>query len=195
LTVVQRVAEAVKAAEDLRELGVASIGHGRRLLDAVAALGGGQPAAEASPAPAPALETIGEAERRQLTVMFCDLVGLTALSVRFDPEDLRDVIGAYQRCVANIVARFAGFVAKYMGDGVLIYFGYPEAHEDDAEWAAGIAVIDAVGRLATAVRLNVRLGIASGLVVVGDLIGAGAKAREIDLHRKRLPRGVLRWVW
>jgi class 3 adenylate cyclase len=172
LTVVQRVAEAVKAAEDLRELGVASIGHGRRLLDAVAALGGGQPAAEASPAPAPALETIGEAERRQLTVMFCDLVGLTALSVRFDPEDLRDVIGAYQRCVANIVARFAGFVAKYMGDGVLIYFGYPEAHEDDAERAAGIAVIDAVGRLATAVRLNVRLGIASGLVVVGDLIGA-----------------------
>jgi len=193
--VVQRVAEAVKAAEDLRELGVASIGHGRRLLDAVAALGGGQPAAEASPAPAPALETIGEAERRQLTVMFCDLVGLTALSVRFDPEDLRDVIGAYQRCVANIVARFAGFVAKYMGDGVLIYFGYPEAHEDDAERAAGIAVIDAVGRLATAVRLNVRLGIASGLVVVGDLIGAGAKAREIDLHRKRLPRGVLRWAW
>ena len=192
---VQRVAEAVKAAEDLRELGVASIGHRRRLLDAVAALGGGQPAAEASPAPAPALETIGEAERRQLTVMFCDLVGLTALSVRFDPEDLRDVIGAYQRCVANIVARFAGFVAKYMGDGVLIYFGYPEAHEDDAERAAGIAVIDAVGRLATAVRLNVRLGIASGLVVVGDLIGAGAKAREIDLHRKRLPRGVLRWVW
>ena len=192
---VQRVAEAVKAAEDLRELGVASIGHGRRLLDAVAALGGGQPAAEASPAPAPALETIGEAERRQLTVMFCDLVGLTALSVRFDPEDLRDVIGAYQRCVANIVARFAGFVAKYMGDGVLIYFGYPEAHEDDAERAAGIAVIDAVGRLATAVRLNVRLGIASGLVVVGDLIGAGAKAREIDLHRKRLPRGVLRWAW
>jgi class 3 adenylate cyclase len=195
LTVVQRVAEAVKAAEDLRELGVASIGHGRRLLDAVAALGGGQPAAEASPAPAPALETIGEAERRQLTVMFCDLVGLTALSVRFDPEDLRDVIGAYQRCVANIVARFAGFVAKYMGDGVLIYFGYPEAHEDDAEQAAGIAVIDAIGRLATAVRLNVRLGIASGLVVVGDLIGASAKAREIDLHRKRLPRGVLRWAW
>jgi class 3 adenylate cyclase len=195
LTVVQRVAEAVKAAEDLRELGVASIGHRRRLLDAVAALGGGQPAAEASPAPAPALETIGEAERRQLTVMFCDLVGLTALSVRFDPEDLRDVIGAYQRCVANIVARFAGFVAKYMGDGVLIYFGYPEAHEDDAERAAGIAVIDAVGRLAMAVRLNVRLGITSGLVVVGDLIGAGAKAREIDLHRKRLPRGVLRWAW
>ena len=108
--------------------------------------------------------------------MFCDLVGSTPLSQRFDPEDLRDVIGAYHRCVADTVARFAGFVAKYMGDGVLVYFGYPEAHEDDAERAvrAGLAVIDAVGSLATLERLNVRLGIASGLVVVGDLIGAGA---------------------
>jgi class 3 adenylate cyclase/tetratricopeptide (TPR) repeat protein len=108
--------------------------------------------------------------------MFCDLVGSTALSARFDPEDLREVIGAYHRCVADTVAPFAGFVAKYMGDGVLIYFGYPEAHEDDAERAAraGLAVIDAVGRLSTPEKLNVRLGIASGLVVVGDLIGAGA---------------------
>ena len=108
--------------------------------------------------------------------MFCDLVGSTALSARFDPEDLREVIGAYHRCVADTVARFAGFVAKYMGDGVLVYFGYPEAHEDDAERAvrAGLAVIDAVGRLAAPEPLNVRLGIASGLVVVGDLIGAGA---------------------
>ena len=108
--------------------------------------------------------------------MFCDLVGSTPLSARYDPEDLREIVGAYHRCVADTVARFAGFVAKYMGDGVLIYFGYPEAHEDDAERAvrAGLAVIDAVGRLATPERLNVRLGIASGLVVVGDLIGAGA---------------------
>jgi hypothetical protein len=108
--------------------------------------------------------------------MFCDLVGSTPLSVRFDPEDLREVIGAYHRCVADTVARFAGFVAKYMGDGVLIYFGYPEAHEDDAERAvrAGLAVIDAVGRIAGPEQLNVRLGVASGLVVVGDLIGAGA---------------------
>ena len=108
--------------------------------------------------------------------MFCDLVGSTPLSARYDPEDLREIIGAYHRCVADTVARFAGFVAKYMGDGVLIYFGYPEAHEDDAERAvrAGLAVIDAVGRLATPEPLNVRLGIASGLVVVGDLIGAGA---------------------
>src|SRR2546428_378257 len=116
------------------------------------------------------------AERRQLTVMFCDLVGSTALSARFDPEDLREVIGAYHRCVADTVARFAGFVAKYMGDGVLIYFGYPEAHEDDAERAvrAGLAVIAAVGGLATAARLNVRVGIGIGLVVVGDLICVGA---------------------
>src|SRR5438876_7280731 len=108
--------------------------------------------------------------------MFCDLVGSTPLSGRYDPEDLREIVGAYHRCVADTVAPFAGFVAKYMGDGVLVYFGYPEAHEDDAERAvrAGLAVIDAVGGLATAERLNVRLGIASGLVVVGDLIGAGA---------------------
>ena len=108
--------------------------------------------------------------------MFCDLVGSTALSARFDPEDLREILGVYHRCVADTVGRFAGFVAKYMGDGVLVYFGYPEAHEDDAERAvrAGLAVIGAVGGLATPERLNVRLGIASGLVVVGDLIGAGA---------------------
>jgi class 3 adenylate cyclase len=117
-----------------------------------------------------------DAERRQLTVMFCDLVGSTALSTRFDPEDLREIVSAYHRCVADTVARFSGFVAKYMGDGVLIYFGYPEAHEDDAERAvrAGLAVIDAVGGLAISEPLNVRLGVASGLVVVGDLIGAGA---------------------
>jgi class 3 adenylate cyclase len=108
--------------------------------------------------------------------MFCDLVGSTPLSTRFDPEDLREIVGAYHRCVADTVGRFGGFVAKYMGDGVLIYFGYPEAHEDDAERAvrAGLAVIDAVGQLAAPEPLNVRLGVASGIVVVGDLIGAGA---------------------
>jgi class 3 adenylate cyclase/predicted ATPase len=164
-------------ADDLKELGVAAIGHRRLLLKAIADLtaGAGRAAAEdvpvASPASAPA-----EAERRQLTVMFCDLVGSTPLSTRFDPEDLREIVGAYHRCVADTVGRFGGFVAKYMGDGVLVYFGYPEAHEDDAERAAraGLAVIDAVGRLATQEPLNVRIGIASGLVVVGDLIGAGA---------------------
>ena len=126
---------------------------------------------------APTGGTVGaEAERRQLTVMFCDLVGSTPLSQRFDPEDLREIVGAYHRCVTDTVGRFGGFVAKYMGDGVLVYFGYPEAHEDDAERAAraGLAVIDAVGRLATQEPLNVRIGVASGLVVVGDLIGTGA---------------------
>ena len=127
-------------AEDLRELGVTSIGHRRRLLDAIAALNDGR-----SVAPAVAAPIAQEAERRQLTVMFCDLVGSTPLATRFDPEDLREIVGGYHRCVADTVGRFAGFVAKYMGDGVLVYFGYPEAHEDDAERAvrAGLAVIDA----------------------------------------------------
>jgi len=162
--------------DDLREIGVTAIGHRRKLLEAIAAIGATVPTAlsAASNAPPPT-----DAERRQLTIMFCDLVGSTPLSTRYDPEDLREIVGAYHRCVADTVARFAGFVAKYMGDGVLIYFGYPEAHEDDAERAvrAGLAVIDAVGRLIGPEPLNVRLGIASGLVVVGDLIGTGS-ARE-----------------
>jgi class 3 adenylate cyclase len=154
---------------------VTSVGHRRKLLAAIASLGAAAFAASATVAPRDTLAPAG-AERRQLTVMFCDLVGSTPLSTRFDPEDLREIVGAYHRCVADTVARFGGFVAKYMGDGVLIYFGYPEAHEDDAERAvrAGLAVIDAVGRLTTPEPLNVRIGIATGLVVVGDLIGAGA---------------------
>jgi len=161
--------------DDLTGLGVTSIGHRRRLLAAIAALRGDVPQA-AMETSLGAVAISGEAERRQLTVMFCDLVGSTALSARFDPQDLREVIGAYHRCVDDTVARYAGFVAKYMGDGVLVYFGYPEAHEDDAERAvrAGLAVIDAVERLATTERLGVRLGVASGLVVVGDLISTGA---------------------
>jgi len=137
-------------ADDLIGLGVTSIGHRRRLLAAIAALRGDVPQAATDTAAA-AVAVSGEAERRQLTVMFCDLVGSTPLSVRFDPEDLREVIGAYHRCVTDTVVRCTGFVAKYMGDGVLIFFGYPEAHEDDAERAvrAGLAVIDAIGRLAT----------------------------------------------
>jgi class 3 adenylate cyclase/predicted ATPase/DNA polymerase III delta prime subunit len=114
------------------------------------------------------------AERRQLTVMFVDLVGSTALSSRLDPEDLREIIGAYHRCVADTVARFGGFVAKYMGDGVLVYFGYPQAQENDAEQAvrAGLALVDAVGQLQQAEQLQVRVGIATGQVVVGDLISS-----------------------
>src|SRR5438552_7892583 len=161
--------------EDLREIGVAAIGHRRKLLDAIAALGATVPTAAVTAAssdvPAPT-----DAERRQLTVMFCDLVGSTALSTRFDPEDLRELIGEYHRVVADTVGRFDGFVAKYMGDGVLVYFGYPRAHEDDAERAvrAGLAVIEAVGRLPAQQDLQVRLGIATGVAVVGDLIGEGA---------------------
>jgi class 3 adenylate cyclase len=175
-------------ADDLKEIGVVPVGHRRRLLDAIAALGQGEGPRETPPASAS-----GEAERRQLTVMFCDLVGSTPLATRFDPEDLREVIGAYHRCVADTVVRFAGFVAKYMGDGVLIYFGYPEAHEEDAERAvrAGLAIIDAVGRLATPEPLNVRLGVASGLVVVGDLIGAGvAQERGVVGETPNLAAGL-----
>jgi class 3 adenylate cyclase len=166
-------------ADDLIGLGVTSIGHRRKLLAAIAALREAAAGAVQPPAAAPPpTEATGipAAERRQLTVMFCDLVGSTALSSRLDPEDLREIIGAYQRSIAETVARFDGFVAKYMGDGVLVYFGYPQAHEDDAERAvrAGLAVIDAVGHLAAPRPLRVRLGIASGLAVVGDLIGAGA---------------------
>src|SRR5271167_2009435 len=160
-------------ADDLKDIGMTAVGHRRMLLEAIAQLS----ATDASPDPIPPGAPAGaEAERRQMTVMFCDLVGSTPLSTRFDPEDLREIVGAYHRCVADTVGRFGGFVAKYMGDGVLIYFGYPEAHEDDAERAAraGLGVIDAVGRLATQEPLNVRIGIATGLVVVGDLIGAGA---------------------
>ncbi len=157
-------------AEDLKDLGIGLVGHRRRLLDAIAALS----AAEAPRAPSPS--PAAEAERRQLTVMFCDLVGSTALSTRHDPEDLRELIGDYHRAVSETVGHFDGFVAKYMGDGVLIYFGYPQAHEDDAERAvrAGLAVIEAVGKLPAREDLSVRLGIATGLAVVGDLIGEGA---------------------
>ena len=161
--------------EELRELGVRSIGHRRRLLDAISALG----AVSADiPSTAASLDVPAqaEAERRQLTVMFCDLVGSTALSARLDPEDLREIIAAYHRAVAEVIAKSDGFVSRYMGDGVLVYFGYPQAHEDDAERAvrAGLGVIDAVSRLnVKSVKLQTRVGIATGLVVVGDLVGQG----------------------
>ena len=164
-------------AEDLKELGVAALGHRRKLLDAIAVLRGD---ANATPASAPGPATVeaslrDNAERRQVTVMFSDLVGSTALSARMDPEDLREVISAYQKRVAETVGRFGGFVAKYMGDGVLIYFGYPQAHEDDAERAvrAGLEIVAAITALKSSVPLQTRIGIATGLVVVGDLIGSG----------------------
>jgi predicted ATPase/class 3 adenylate cyclase len=161
--------------QDLKDLGV-SLGHRRKMLRAIRDLGNASVAVTAPSTPAatePARRD--DAERRQLTVMFADLVGSTALSTKLDPEDLRSVIGAYHKCVAETVARFDGFVAKYMGDGVLIYFGYPQAHEDDAERAvrAGLALIEAVGRLRTEETLQVRIGVATGVVVVGDIVGFG----------------------
>ena len=164
--------------EDLREIGVAAIGHRRKLLDAIAALGASMPTAAVTEGVSDSAAS-ADAERRQLTVMFCDLVGSTALAARLDPEDLREVIAAYHRAVADVVRSFEGFVAKYMGDGVLVYFGYPRAHEDDAERAvrAGLSVIGAVGRL-DPVTLQARVGIATGLVIVGDLIGEGSAQEQ-----------------
>jgi len=160
-------------AEDLTDLGATSVGDRRRLLDAIAAL-------RATPARDPGLR---EAERRPLTVMFCDLVGSTALSTQFDPEDLRPFINLYQRAVTATVGRFGGFTAQYQGDGVVTYFGYPQAHEDDAERSirAGLAVIETVSKLPGPVALRVRIGIATGIAVVGDLIGEGASEQRAVL--------------
>ena len=171
-------------AEDLKDLGVGFVGHRRRIFDAIVALRGETSAptrlSDASPATDKADQDT--AERRQVTVMFSDLVGSTALSARLDPEDLREVISAYQMGVAETVRRFGGFVARYMGDGVLIYFGYPAAHEDDAERAvrSGLALINAVATLPAPEPLQVRIGAATGMVVVGDLVGAG-EAQEHDI--------------
>jgi class 3 adenylate cyclase len=155
--------------DDLKDIGVVSFGHRKKLLEAIAKLAG------VSPQPAIEPKARDAAERRQVTVMFSDLVGSTALSARMDPEDLREVIAAYQKCVAETVRRFGGFVAQYLGDGVLVYFGYPEAHEDDAERAvrAGLELIAAVIALKTPAALQTRVGVATGLVVVGDLTGSG----------------------
>ena len=169
-------------AEDLKDLGVTIVGHRRRLLDAIAGLHA-EPSAPASLFGAPP-ETnkapSDTAERRQVTVMFSDLVGSTSLSARMDPEDLREIISAYQTCVADSVRRFGGFVAKYMGDGLLVYFGYPQAHEDDAERAvrAGLETVASVTAINARVPLQARVGIATGLVVVGDLIGSGAAQEQ-----------------
>src|ERR1700731_3508358 len=164
--------------QDLKDIGVL-LGHRRKILRAIGELSS---AAALTTEPAVGTESKAQdtAERRQVTVMFSDLVGSTALSARMDPEDLRDVISAYQKCVTETVQRFGGFVAKYMGDGVLVYFGYPQAHEDDAERAvrAGLGLVAAVSGLKTHAPLQTRVGIATGLVVVGDLIGSGASQEQ-----------------
>jgi predicted ATPase/class 3 adenylate cyclase len=163
--------------QDLKDLGVL-LGHRRKMLRAVAELEGDVLRKLPGTQPAPR----DSAERRQLTVMFCDLVGSSALSNRLDPEDLRAVIGAYHACIAEVIARNEGVIARYMGDGVLAYFGYPQAHEDDAEQAtrAGLALVDAVANLQTDIgtELQVRVGIATGMVVVGDLTGEGAAKEQ-----------------
>jgi class 3 adenylate cyclase len=161
--------------EDLEKIGV-SLGHRKRILRAIAELD--------EVGIAPESPRWDGAERRQLTVMFADLVGSTALSTRLDPEDLRKIIGAYQRRCAEVIAKSGGFVARYMGDGILAYFGYPQAHEEDAERAvrAGLELIEAVAKLddGAGTALHVRIGVATGLVVVGDLRSEGvAQEHEV----------------
>jgi class 3 adenylate cyclase/predicted ATPase len=162
--------------QDLEKLGL-SLGHRKKLLRAIAELSPQDRInrREADGAPR-------EAERRQLTVLFCDLVGSTALAARLDPEDLRAIMAAYHRATAAVVERFGGHVARYLGDGVLAYFGWPRAHEDDAERAvrAGLELVEAVARVEphADIRLRARIGIATGQVVVGDLVGAGATRDE-----------------
>src|ERR1700730_18686939 len=167
--------------QDLEKLGVL-LGHRRRMLRAIRDLGDNSAAATGPTLVATAPTRQDSAERRQLTVMFIDLVGSTALSARLDPEDLRGIINSYHRSCAELVERNGGFMAKYMGDGVLAYFGYPKALEHDAERAvrAGLALVEVVPKLKTAAGspLQVRIGIATGLVVVGDLIGHGAAQEQ-----------------
>ena len=162
-------------AQDLKDIGVVVVGHRRKLLNAIGALSGNSvtvPFDRDSGLDASFPDT---AERRQVTVMFADLVGSTALSTRMDPEDLREVISAYRKCVAETVRHLGGFVSQYLGDGVLIFFGYPQAHEDDAERAvrAALQLVAAVAGLKTHAPLQTRVGIATGLVVVGEMSDAG----------------------
>ena len=172
-------------ADDLKDLGVTLVGHRRQILDAITTLRSkNSPAVDPHP-PAIPTERPGlpdaTAERRPLSVMFCDLVGSTALSSRLDPEDLQEIIRTYQECVASTIRRFDGFIARYVGDGVLIYFGWPEAGENDAERAirAGLAVAAAVSAVPIGNEpLQVRIGIATGLVVIGEPIGSGDSRQQ-----------------
>ena len=167
---------------DLKELGL-NLGDRKRLLKAIAALAAGSTDARAETAEPTATPVVPrEAERRQLTVMFVDLVGSTELAAQLDPEEMAQVIRAYDGCCAAVIGRWGGHVAKYMGDGVLAYFGWPTAHEDEAERAvrAGLAIVDALVGLETpaGAPLAARIGIASGMVMVGELIGEGAATEQ-----------------
>jgi class 3 adenylate cyclase len=171
-------------ADDLKDLGITSVGHRRQLLEAIAALRlEGTPAVDPGPSTSSPLGSsdTSTAERRPLSVMFCDLIGSTALSSRLDPEDLREVIRTYQACVATTIQYFDGFIARYVGDGVLIYFGWPEARETDVERAvrAALAVAAAVREVpVSGDPLHVRIGIATGLVVIGEPIGSGDSRQQ-----------------
>jgi class 3 adenylate cyclase len=168
--------------QDLKELGVL-LGHRRKMLRAIAQL---DSAALGQTAVKSVLHD--KAERRQLTVMFCDLVGSTALSAQLYPEEMREVIAAYQAACSSVTPTYDGLIAKFMGDGILVYFGYPRAHEDDAERAVrvGLAILDVVERLQTraAMPLQIRIGIATAVVVVGDLIGEGAAQEQAVVGQK-----------
>jgi class 3 adenylate cyclase len=186
--------------QDLEKIGVSALGHRRRLLRAIAEL-------KNTTERTPGISTTGTsctpqtqdaAERRQLTIVFSDLVGSTALSARLDPEDMREIIAAYHQCCATAITKFDGFVAKYIGDGVLAYFGYPQAHEDDAERAvrSALSLTEAVPKLDTShgMTLQVRIGIATGLVVVGDLIGEGdAQERAVVGDTRIWPLDCKQW--
>ena len=173
-------------AEDLQDLGVVAVGHRRRLLVAIAKLqNGGVPlqavrSSDDRSASIPADEAVSHGgERRQLTVMFCDLVGSTAMSEKLDPEELRSLLHAYRTLCGDVIARYDGFVARYVGDGILTYFGWPTAHEEDAERAvrAALEIVATVKRASTTETLSVRLGIATGPVVVGEPAGVGDQAK------------------
>lgn len=169
--------------DDLKEIGIVSLGHRKSILNAIEFLNREDSEATAPPKPK------GDAERRQLTVMFCDLVGSTELSSRMDPEEFRELITAYQEICTTAIKRLDGYIARYLGDGLLVYFGYPRAHEDDAERAVrtGLDVIEAMHSMRGGIgeekdiRLEVRIGIATGNVVVGDIVGEGAAQESTAL--------------
>ena len=167
---------------NLKDSGLSSAGHRIRIRKAIAGLASmAATEPQSKPTPSQTEPTATSAERRQLTVMFCDLVGSTELSSKLDPEDMRTIIGAYHRCCTELVQQIGGFVAKYMGDGILVYFGYPQAHEHDAEQAVrtGLALVDAVPKLPTAGSpLQIRVGIATGMVVWANWLGRSAGARD-----------------
>jgi len=175
-------------AEDLKELGVAAVGHRRQLLVAIAKLRDEAASGQVVKSSGDQLASTAGAERRQITVLFCDIVGSTPLSTVLDPEELREILTAYQAKVGAAVTGERGYIARFVGDGVLAYFGWPNPDESHAESAvrAGLAIVEAVGPQ----RLSVRIGVATGLVVTGGLVGVGAAQTVSAVASLRtLPRG------